>query len=258
VYGATGLFVLWTSESTASTSTPAPTPTPTPKPSASVAPTPTPTFPPTTSYWEGIDVSHWQETIDWAKVKVAGKRFAYMKATESTDFVDNKYATNRAQAKAQGIKVGAYHFAQPSTTSGDAVAEANWFIKNAGPVSGELLPVLDLEVTNGLTDAQLATWTKAFMDRVYTLTGVKGAIYVSPSFWSNNVGNSTSLATAGYKVLWIAHWTTGPAPTTPANNWGGNGWTFWQYTSSGTVSGIGGRVDLNRYKFTTWDKVLIP
>ena len=82
---------------------------------------------------EGIDVSHWQGTIDWAKVTAAGKRFAYIKATESTDFIDNMYATNRAQAKANGIKVGAYHFARPETNSGDAVNEANWFIKNAAP-----------------------------------------------------------------------------------------------------------------------------
>jgi len=268
VYAATGLFVVWTSESTASTSSPKPTPTPTPKPSptasatpdpsASAAPTPTPTFPPAAGYWEGVDVSHWQGTIDWAKVKVAGKRFAYLKASEDIDFVDNTYATNRAQAKAQGIKVGAYHFARPNTVPGDAVAEANWFVKVAAPVSGELIPVLDLEVTGGLSTTQLQNWSKAFLDRVYTLTGVKGAIYVSPSFWTNNAGNWSGLASAGYKVLWIAHWTTASQPTVPANNWGSNSWTFWQYTSSGTVSGISGRVDLDRYKFTTWSKVLIP
>jgi GH25 family lysozyme M1 (1,4-beta-N-acetylmuramidase) len=244
VYGATGLFVAWTTSSTSSP-TPTATPTPTPSPSPSV-------------YWEGIDVSHWQNVIDWAKVKTAGKRFAYIKATESTDFLDNMYATNRAQAKAQGIKVGAYHFAQPSTTSGDAVAEANWFIKNAAPVSGELLPVLDLEVDGGLSVSQLQAWVRAFMDRVYTLTGVRGAIYVSPSFWSNHMGNTTSIATAGYEVLWIAHWTASTSPTVPANNWNGKGWTFWQYTSSGTVSGIGGSVDLDRYRFTDWTRVLIP
>lgn len=261
VYAAKGLFTSWT---TAATSSPTPTPTPTPKPTPTPTPTPTPsasaspTPTPATGYWEGIDVSHWQGTIDWAKVKGASKRFSYIKATESTDFLDNMYATNRAQAKAQGIKVGAYHFARPGTNSGDAVAEANWFIANAAPVSGELLPVLDLEVSGGLTVSQLQGWVKAFMDRVYTLTGVRGAIYVSPSFWSNYMGNSTAIATAGYKVLWVAHWTSASSPTVPAGNWNGNGWTFWQYTSSGTVAGIGGRVDLDRYRYTDWTKVLIP
>ena len=245
IYGAKGLFTSLSSD------TPASNPTPTP-------PNPTPTPSPTSGYMEGIDVSHWQETIDWVKVAGAGKKFAYLKATETTNFLDNKYAINRAQAKANGIKVGAYHFARPGTNANDAVNEANWFIKNAAPVSGELIPVLDLEVTGGLTDAQLEAWTKAFMDRVYALTGVKGAIYVSPSFWSSNVGNSTKIAIAGYKVLWIAHWTSGSTPTVPGSNWNGNGWTFWQYTSSGSVNGISGRVDLNRYRFSDLGKVLIP
>jgi lysozyme len=125
-------------------------------------------------------------------------------------------------------------------------------------VKGELLPVLDLEVTGGLTDAQLEAWTKSFMDQVYLRTGVRGAIYTSPSFWTNNVGNSQKLATAGYKVLWVAHWTTASAPSVPASNWGGNGWTFWQYTSDGTVAGISGRVDLNRYRHSSFTSVLIP
>jgi GH25 family lysozyme M1 (1,4-beta-N-acetylmuramidase) len=254
VYGAKGLFTNVSTDTPASTPAPTPTPDPTTKPT----PTPAPSSTPSSGYIEGIDVSHWQNTIDWAKVASAGKKFAFIKATESTDFVDNMYATNRAKAKANGIRVGAYHFARPGTNSNDAVNEANWFIKNAGPVSGELLPVLDLEVTGGLTDSQLEAWTKAFMDRVYALTGVKGAIYVSPSFWSNNVGNSTKIASGGYKVLWVAHWTSGSSPTVPGNNWNGNGWTFWQYTSSGTVAGIGGRVDLNRYRFKDFSQVTIP
>ncbi len=137
VYGAKGLFTSLSSDTPASN--------PTPPPSSTPNPTPTPS--PTSGYMEGIDVSHWQETIDWVKVAAAGKKFAFLKATESTDFLDNKYATNRSKAKANGIKVGAYHFARPGTNTNDAVNEANWFIKNAAPISGELLPVLDLEVT---------------------------------------------------------------------------------------------------------------
>jgi lysozyme len=242
----------------APSATPTAAPSATPKPSPTPTPAPTPTPTPVSGYIEGIDVSHWQGVIDWPKVKSAGKRFAYIKASEHTTFVDDMWATNRAQAKANGILVGAYHFARPDTSTGDAVREADHFINTASPVKGELLPVLDLEVTGGLTDAQLSAWAKSFLDRVYARTGVKGAIYVSPSFWSNNAGNSQNLAQAGYKVLWIAHWTTGSTPSVPANNWGGNGWTFWQYTSSGTVSGISGRVDLNRYRYGSFTPVLIP
>jgi GH25 family lysozyme M1 (1,4-beta-N-acetylmuramidase) len=256
VYAASGLFTTTAPSTTTTSPTPTPTPAASPTPSASPTPTPTPTSGPTLT--EGIDVSHWQGTIDWNKVKASGKKFVYLKASENTSFVDNKYATNRAAAKAVGMHVGAYHFAQPGTGAGDAEAEADHFINTAKPVKGELIPVLDLEVTNGLGSTALQTWTKAFLNRVYERTGLKAAIYVSPSFWSTRMGNSTWFANSGYKILWVAHWTTSSSPSVPASNWGGYGWTFWQYTSDGTVPGIGGRVDLNRYKGTDFSKVLIP
>jgi GH25 family lysozyme M1 (1,4-beta-N-acetylmuramidase) len=240
VYGATGLFA-------APGALPAPTPTP--------LPTPTPT--PNPNFTEGIDVSHWQNVIDWSLVRAAGKRFAYIKASESTDFVDWMYATNKAQAQAAGLYVGAYHFAGPDAMPGDAIAEADHFVATAGLTRGDLLPVLDLEKTGGLSTVDLQAWVAAYLDRIYQLTGVRGVIYVSPSFWKNYMGDATWFATNGYRVLWIAHWTTSADPTLPAGGWGGNGWTFWQYTSDGAVPGITGRVDLNRYNGTNLTNVLI-
>jgi GH25 family lysozyme M1 (1,4-beta-N-acetylmuramidase) len=258
LYGAKGLFRPATDVT--SPETPKPTPTPTPKPTPTPAPTPTPRPTPTPGpgYIEGIDISHWQGTIDWVQVAAAGKRFAFMKASEDLDYVDPTYATNRAQAKANGLYVGAYHFARPGTAADDAVAEADHFVDSALPKSGELLPVLDLETNGGLSVTELQAWVKAFMARVYDRTGLRAAIYVSPSFWSNSMGNTGWFAANGYTTLWIAHWTTGPAPTLPASNWGGRGWTFWQYTSSGTVPGISGRVDLDRYRTGDFTPVLIP
>src|SRR5262249_23666686 len=143
------------------------------------------------------------------------------------------------------------------TTAGDAVAEADHFVDTAGWVGGELLPVLDLEQTGGLGTAALQAWVKTFLDHVYARTGERALIYLSPSFWSSKMGNTQSFATGGYKMLWIAHWTTASTPTMPASNWGGNGWTFWQYTSDGTVPGISGRVDLDRYKLADFNPVLV-
>jgi GH25 family lysozyme M1 (1,4-beta-N-acetylmuramidase) len=234
------------------------TPTPTPKPTPTPSPTPSPTLPPTSSWIEGIDVSHWQGTIDWAAVAASGKEFAFLKASEDVDYADPTYATNRAGAKANGLLAGAYHFARPDAAAGDAVAEADHFIDTAAPVSGELLPVLDLEQTGGLDVTSLRAWAKAFLQRVYERTGVRAAIYVSPSFWSNRMGNSGWFAANGYTVLWIAHWTTGPQPSVPAADWGGRSWTFWQYTSDGRVPGITGRVDLDRYHYQDLTPVLIP
>ena len=124
--------------------------------------------------------------------------------------------------------------------------------------SGDLLPVLDLERSNGLTPAQLTTWVKDFLGRVYTRLGVRGIIYCSPSFWKTYMGDTGWFASNGYTILWVAHWTTGASPTVPAANWGGKSWTFWQYTSDGAVAGISGRVDMDRYNGTDLTKVRIP
>jgi GH25 family lysozyme M1 (1,4-beta-N-acetylmuramidase)/uncharacterized protein YgiM (DUF1202 family) len=242
--------------------TPKPTPTPTPRPTATPTPrpsvTPTPTPGGASPVLEGIDVSHWQSAIDWSKVAAAGKKFVFMKATESTNFLDPNYASYRSGAKGAGLKVGAYHFAQPTTTAGEAIAEADWFINQAAPQTGELRPVLDLERQNGLSTVAMQDWVKSFLGRMYQRTGVRGIIYVSPSFWKTYMGDTTWFALNGYDVLWIAHWTIAGQPTLPASGWGSHGWTFWQYTSSGTVAGMSGSVDLDRYNGTDLRPYLIP
>ncbi len=215
----------------------------------SLAPAP----PPPGSYLEGIDVSHWQGTINWASV-AAYKKFAIIKATESTIYVDSQYATNHANARANGVRTGAYHFAQPSTTAGDAVAEADWFTSHMNLTTGDLNPALDLETSNGLGTSALQTWVKTWLDRVYATTGIRPMVYTSPSFWRSYMGDTRSIADAGYTVLWIAHWGV-TSPSVPGSNWGGKGWTFWQYTSDGSVPGISGRVDLDRFNGTDLTKV---
>ena len=200
----------------------------------------------TASTLEGIDVSHWQGVIDWGKVAAAGKRFAILKATDSDDFVDDKYATNHAAAKSKGIWTGAYHFARPDATAGDARSEAAWFAGHVNLGAGDLIPALDLEQSGGLSISALQSWVSTFLNEVTTRTGVRPMIYTSPAFWKKYMGDSRALADAGFKTLWVAHWGVS-TPTVPASNWGGHGWTFWQYTSDGTVPGITGRVDLDRF-----------
>jgi GH25 family lysozyme M1 (1,4-beta-N-acetylmuramidase) len=203
----------------------------------------------TTVPLEGIDVSNWQGTIDWTKVYAAGKRFAIMKATEGTTFTDAYYSVNHASARAAGLWTTAYHFAQPSTTAGDAVAEADHFVSVAKLQSGDLIPALDLEVTGSLSPAALQGWVATWLGEVTAKLGVHPMIYTSPNFWKNAMSDTTWFALNGYRVLWVAHWGV-TSPTVPAQNWAGHGWTFWQYSDTGTVPGIAGRVDLDRYNGT--------
>jgi len=196
------------------------------------------------TYLNGIDISHWQGQPNWAQVKADGVRFVIAKATEGRDFVDDRYLSNKAGASAQTIPFGAYHFARPDKTAGDAVAEADHFVNNAKLTGSNLIPVLDLEVTGGLGVKKLKAWTWAWMNRVEARLGVKGMIYTSPSFWRDRMGNAQGFARQGHR-LWIAHWDAAK-PTLPASNWGGKGWTIWQHTDNGSVAGITGDVDRDR------------
>ena len=209
------------------------------------------------NYVEGVDVSKWQGDINWPMVRAAGKRFAIAKATEGIGYKDGKYDANKVGAMSNGIAFGAYHFARPDLngTNTEAVGEADWFVDTAGYEPGMIVPTLDLEVSGGKSDAALISWVKSWVGRVYERLGVKPMIYASPSFWANNMGNTSWFADNGYDVLWVAHWGT-PSPSVPGSNWGGKSWTFWQYTSEGIVPGITGRVDLDRYRLNSFDAVM--
>jgi lysozyme len=200
---------------------------------------------------EGVDVSHWQGPIDWMQVAAAGKRFAIAKVTEGQTYVDPMFTTNHLAARAAGVPITGYHFAYPLptyplTTPDDPIVQADWFVMNANLQPGDLIPALDLETTNGLSITDLQSWVAAWLGEVSARLQVRPMIYTSPNFWKKYMGDTTMFADMGYTVLWIAHWYVAN-PTLPASNWSGRGWTFWQYDNRGSVPGIGGNVDLDRY-----------
>lgn len=196
------------------------------------------------AYADGVDVSHWQGTVNWSQVRSDNVTFAFMKATEGTNYTDPSLAQNWAGARQVGIFRAAYHFARPSIGSGPA--QARYFVAKAGLFhgTGDLPPVLDLEVTGGLSPAALRTWVSSWLTTVEQLTGRTPILYFSPYFWIDHLGNSTAFTRY---PLWIAHYTTN-GPLVPG---GWSRWTFWQRTSSGHVSGISGSVDMNRFNGTS-------
>lgn len=195
------------------------------------------------AYADGIDVSHFQGTVAWSKVSSTGVTFAFMKATEGSTYADPTLKANWAGAEQQGIYRSAYHFARPSI--GSAVSQAKFFVSTVGSFSdkGDLPPVLDLEATGGLGVTSLRSWVSDWLTTVERLTGRTPIIYVSPSFWETNLGNSTAFH---HYPLWVANYGVS-APRVPG---GWSTWTFWQRTSTGRVSGIAGNVDMNKFNGT--------
>jgi GH25 family lysozyme M1 (1,4-beta-N-acetylmuramidase) len=202
----------------------------------------------------GIDISRWNGLVDFARVRQSGKRFVIAKATEGRLYTDDAYARNRAGAMAAGLAFTAYHFAHPDPSAGDATREADHFITVASLRHGMLVPALDLESGQVLGTAALQTWVKTWLRRVNVRLGVKPIIYTTPGFWQSYMGNTRWFADNGYQVVWVAHWDA-QTPATPASNWSGHAWTFWQYSSCGTVPGVSGCVDLDRFGGTDLSKL---
>ncbi|CAL9624010.1 Lysozyme M1 [Streptomyces sp. enrichment culture] len=198
---------------------------------------------------QGIDVSHWQGSINWTSVRNAGIQFAWMKATEGTSYKDPSFNTNYPAAYRAGVIRGAYHFARPDVSSG--ATQANYFVNNGGGWSRDNLTlpgVLDIEhnpygaMCYSLSTTQMRSWINDFYNTYKSRTGRDVVIYTTASWWNTCTGNWTGMYSKS--PLWVAHWTTASSPTIPS---GFPTWTVWQYTSTGSVSGVSGNVDRNKF-----------
>jgi hypothetical protein len=128
---------------------------------------------------EGIDVSGYQPIVNWASVTASGIAFAFVKATEATTLLDHTFVSHWAQAQQAKLLRGAYHFFRPRQ---DAVAQAKFFLAQLGD-PGELPPVLDVEVADGVAPAQIAAGVSTWLNFVAANLG-RVIVYTSPAFWN--------------------------------------------------------------------------
>jgi lysozyme len=197
----------------------------------------------------GIDVSHHQETIDWVKVKEAGVRFAFIKASEGVEYADPMFDQNIHNAVEAGVLPGTYHFFLPRY---DPLSQARHYVTTLQENAVDaptLPPCIDLE-TPGLGKSGLNQALRIFMEEVYNLTGRRCILYVSPGFWNSYlpVPVLNGFKLKGSDVdwaldypLWLAHYTTG----LPYQIYPWVSWRFWQYTSAGKIAGVVTKVDLD-------------
>jgi len=189
----------------------------------------------------GIDVSYYQGTIDFSKVKAAGYKFAIARVSDGLNYPDTKFNTYWPAIRSQGLIRGTYQFFRPGQ---DALAQANLVLSRVNALGGlkadDLPVVLDVEATDGQSATVVRQKMKIWLDRIEQATGKKPIIYTA-AFMSSVIGNGFS----DYP-LWVANY----GATCPAmpSNW--TAWKFWQWSSTGSVSGISGNVDLNKWNGT--------
>ncbi len=198
----------------------------------------------------GIDVSRYQDNIDWADVKAMQVQnikidFAFVKATEGLDGVDETFRRNWFNAKKAGIPRGAYHFFNAGK-SGKAQAEN--FIATVSLGKGDMPPVLDVEQTNGASVTDIQQRVKDWLEMIQQHYKIKPIIYTNVDFYDNFLSGRFD----DYP-LWVAHYLAKDKPSINRK------WTFWQHNEKGHVNGIDAYVDFNVFSgdSTAFSKILL-
>src|SRR6185312_6251392 len=199
----------------------------------------------------GVDVSSYQGSINWAKVKTAGYTFGIAKATEGVTITDSYGSSNLTNGSAAGVVMGAYHFAHPETNTAKAEADYFWnaiksYYTNSS-ITCKIPPALDLEdppsgpaLTTYFTSAALTAWVQEWFDTIQKLSGVAPIIYTDGSIASYL---NSSVKTYG---LWMAD-PDNDSITPPASLGGWSTWKIKQYSWTSNVPGITGQTDADEF-----------
>lgn len=183
----------------------------------------------------GTDVSAWQGDIDWEAFSREDIQFAFIKATEGSSHVDEKFAYNWDNARKHGIKVGAYHFFSYDSSG---AAQAEHFIRTVPNTDGILPPVIDVEFYGDKekNPPEKAAVTRELTDMTELLTAHYGA---SPIIYATQ--SSYDLYIAG-EFLECGIWIREVLPSAKPTLSDGREWTFWQYTNRYKPQGLSGGV----------------
>src|ERR1035437_5419172 len=175
----------------------------------------------------GLDCSHWQNSIDWAKAKADGIHFAFVKITEGDYHFEGNYYSLKARCqeiKKQGIKLGYYHFCTPGHIPDpveNAKIEAQKFIKHLADLPESDLPlVLDCESYPGFPDCYNVPviWPKngltKYMQTFISELNKEVIIYTNKWIWTDK---------ENFKIypLWVPDYSGKEKLAMPV------GWTNW-------------------------------
>lgn len=188
---------------------------------------------------EGIDVSHWEGRIQFRKVREAGIRIVYMKATQGRDIVDPDFERNYREADREGLRIGFYHYVMARTLE-EAKEEADFFYQKIREKHQHVKPAMDFEEFGELSRQEVRNISLQFLRELEGRSGYHPVIY---SDASNASGVFDDDRLREYP-LWIAQY--GVSRPDMENRW--RRWSGWQYTDSGHVRGIAGKVDRDYFR----------
>ncbi len=183
---------------------------------------------------QGIDVSNWQGEINWPKVADAGIKFAFIKATEGQSYVDPRLQSNVSGAKMVGLKIGLYHFL--SVGDVNPLTQARHFVSTIKDITADWL-VCDVEEHSDNV-SMVVSHTREWLQEVESLTQKRPLIYTYLDYANTVLGNSFT-----NWPLWIAQYGAREPSKTAWPTW-----VCWQYSNTGEIDGILGKVDLNDMK----------
>ncbi|MEO0787359.1 MAG: GH25 family lysozyme [Bacteroidota bacterium] len=186
---------------------------------------------------EGIDVSRYQSDIDWDAIYEDDFEFAFMKATEGQELVDEYYERNWRAAGKSGLRRGAYHFFRPEVSP---TIQAQHFFNQVELDMGDLPPVLDVEVRGELSVEELVIAVTNWLELAEARYGLRPILYTGQKFYNRYLAGRFD----DYP-LWLARYASRePVPAC------GREYQFWQYDQEGRADGIEGHVDLNIFNGT--------
>ncbi len=190
--------------------------------------------------YQGIDVSDWQGYIDYSQVRASGIEVVYIKASQGSNIKDPYVDINYENAKANGLKVGFYHFLTATNTE-EAEQEAQFFASVISGKEADCKLVMDYEVFGGVSVEESNNIAQVFLESVRRLTNKEVIVYSDLSNARDRFGSNI----ADNYELWLAYYGDYNDLTNVETSW--ETWIGIQYTDSGAVAGVSGNVDRDLY-----------
>lgn len=182
---------------------------------------------------QGIDVSHDQGDVNWTQVINSGVQFVYHKATDGITWQDPMFDKNIQQLSDLKVDIGPYHFFEAED---DPHKQAQNLLATIQGKPLTLAPMVDVEITQNQTSAQIQQRLKIWLEAVQQATGCMPIIYSYKDFWQENIGPKFN----DYP-FWLADYNEPMDAPQGIENL-----ILWQFSETGQVPGITVNVDLDK------------